>query len=270
LIERCSSTWRYTDALSPGLPTGSKAGICACVTIGVLALLLLGVLLLKRRRRKPKTDCMPVPEQTPYGVDTKQELGWTSYATRRVKDVALPVAELGAPDPYSDFTSSQPGTRIRDLIASGSFTAGDAEPHTQANLISTEPSPLAAPHAQFEDTVELPGLAASRGANSSVTNPQNMVDAVLETRSVASAPHEASLGKVEGGHDIRQQIKRIREERERLTRINELEILERNYKRDSLNQQQLGIKIILVVYYRFILSRNLELVQVCIHSNNNS
>jgi MYXO-CTERM domain-containing protein len=171
------ATGAVTDAQSPGLSTGAKAGIGVGVAIGVLALLLLGALLLRRRRRKPKTDQTPVTDQMPYGIDTKQELDGTSYATPKVKDVSPPVAELDASKPHSDFTSSQPGTRIRDPTASGNFAAGGAEPQTQANLTSTEPSPLVAPHARSED-------------------------------------------------DIRQQIKRIREQKERLTRINELERLE--------------------------------------------
>ena len=182
---------------SPSLSTGAKAGIGVGVAIGVLALLLLGALLIRRRRRKPRTDQTPVTEQTPYGIDTKQELDGTSYATPKVKDVSPPVAEVDA-----------------------------AEPHTQANLASTEPSPLVAPHARSEDAVELPSLAASRVVNSSVAYPQELADAVPETRSAVSAPHEARLREVEGEHDIQQQIKRIREEKERLTRINELERLE--------------------------------------------
>jgi LPXTG-motif cell wall-anchored protein len=188
------------DAQSPS--TGAKAGIGVGVAIGVLALLLLGALLIRRRRRKPRTDQTPVTEQTPltdqtpYGIDTKQELDGTSYATPKVKDVSPPVAEVDA-----------------------------AEPHTQANLTSTEPS-LVAPHARSEDAVELPSLAASRVVNSSVAYPQELADAVPETRSAVSAPHEARLREVEGEHDIQQQIKRIREEKERLTRINELERLE--------------------------------------------
>jgi len=214
------ATGIVTDIQSPGLSTGAKAGIGVGIAIGVLALLLLGALLLGRRRRKPKTD------QTPYGIDTKQELDGTSYATPKVKDISPPVAELEASEPHSDFTSSQPGTRMQDPIASSSFTAGGAEPQTQANLASTEPSPLIAPHARSANAVELPGLVTSREVNSSVANPQELTSAVPETRSAASAPHEARLREVEGEHDIQQQIKRIREEKERLTRINELERLE--------------------------------------------
>ena len=189
------------------------------VAIGVLALLLLGALLLRRRRRNLKTD------QTPYGIDTKQELDGTSYATPKAKDVSPPVAELDASEPHSDIMSSQPGTRFRDPIASGSFVAGVAEPHTQANLTSTERPPRVA-HARSEDAVEPPSLAASRKVNSIVAYPQELAGVVPETRSAASAPHEARVRKVEGEHDIEQQIKRIREEKERLTRINELERLE--------------------------------------------
>ncbi|PMD22231.1 hypothetical protein NA56DRAFT_97492 [Hyaloscypha hepaticicola] len=214
------ATGAVTDAQSPSLSTGAKAGIGVGVVIGVLALLLLGALLLRQRGRKPKT------EQTQYGMDTKQELDGTSYATPKVKDVSPPVVELDALEPYPDFTYSQPGTRIRDPIASGSFPAGGAEPHTQANLTSTEPSPLVVPHARSEDAVELPRQVASREVNSSVAYSQELAGAMPETRSAASAPHEARLREVEGEHDIQQQLKRIREEKERLTRINELERLE--------------------------------------------
>ena len=214
------ATGAVTDAQSPDLSTGAKAGIGVGVAIGVLALLLLGALLLRRRRRNLKTD------QTPYGIDTKQELDGTSYATPKVKDVFPPVAELDASEPHSDIMSSQPGTRIRDPIASGSFVAGGAEPHTQANLTSTERPPRVAPHARSEDAVEPPSLAASRKVNSIVAYPQELAGVVPETRSAASAPHEARVRKVEGEHDIEQQIKRIKEEKKRLTRINELERLE--------------------------------------------
>lgn len=159
-----SATATVTDVQSPGLSTGAKAGIGVGVAIGVLALLLLGALLF---RRKPKIDQTPVTEQTQYGTDTKQELDGIPYVTPKVKDVSPPVAELDASELHSDFTSSQQGMTIRDLI-----------------------------------------------------------DAVPETRSAASAPHEARIREVEGEHDIQQQIKRIREEKERLTRINELERLE--------------------------------------------
>lgn len=198
-----STTSSNPHPTGPVTSTGAKAGIGVGVAIGVLALLLLGALLIRRRRRKPRTDQTPVTDQTPltdqtpYGIDTKQELDGTSYATPKVKDVSPPVAEVDA-----------------------------AEPHTQANLTSTEPSPLVAPHARSEDAVELPSLAASRVVNSSVAYPQELADAVPETRSAVSAPHEARLREVEGEHDIQQQIKRIREEKERLTRINELERLE--------------------------------------------
>lgn len=220
------ATGAGTDLQSPGLSTGAKVGIGVGVTIGVLVLLLLGALLLRRRRRKPRIDQTPITDQTRYGIDTKQELDGTTYATPRVKDVSPPVAELDASKPQSDFTSSQPGLRIRDPIASSCFAAGGAEPYTQANLTSTEPSPLVAPHARSQDAVELPSLAASMLVNSSVAYPQELADAVPETRSAASAPYEARLREVEGEHDIQQQIKRIREEKERLTRINELEKLE--------------------------------------------
>ncbi|KAH6714058.1 hypothetical protein BKA61DRAFT_55400 [Leptodontidium sp. MPI-SDFR-AT-0119] len=176
-----------TDTQPPGLSTGAKAGIGVGVAIGVLTLLLLGALLLWRRRRKAKTDQTPVTNQTPYGVDTKQELDGTSYAIPRVENTSPPVAELEASEAHSDFTSSQPGTRILDPIASD---------------------------AQFEDAAKLPGLAASSD------------DAVPETQSTASAPHEVRLREVDEEHDIRQQIKRIRNEKERLARINELERLE--------------------------------------------
>jgi hypothetical protein len=49
---------------------------------------------------------------------------------------------------------------------------------------------------------------------------------VLDAQSAASAPREPVVGEVEEEHDIQQQIKRIREEKERLTRINELGRLE--------------------------------------------
>jgi MYXO-CTERM domain-containing protein len=193
------ATSAVTDAQSPGLSTGAKAGIGVGVAIGVLTLLLLGALLLWRRRRKPKTDQTPVTHQTPYGVDTKQELDGTSYATPRVKNTSPPVTELEASEAHSDLTSSQPGTRILDPIASD---------------------------AQFEDAAKLPGLAASSEINSSFTDPQEPADAVPETQSTASAPHEVRLREVDEEHDIRQQIKRIRTEKERLARIDELERLE--------------------------------------------
>src|SRR5262249_37904195 len=90
-----NSTGAITDAQPPGLSTGAKAGIGVGVAIGVLALLLLGALLLgalllRRRKRKPKTDQTPVTDQTPYGIDTKQELDGTSYATPKVKDASPP------------------------------------------------------------------------------------------------------------------------------------------------------------------------------------
>ncbi|KAI9767711.1 MAG: hypothetical protein M1839_004372 [Geoglossum umbratile] len=225
------TTGAATDAQSSGLSTGAKAGIGVSVAIGILALLLLGALLLMRRQRKPKADQAPVTEQTPYGVDTKQELDGTSYATRTIKGVSPPVVELDASEAHSNFTSSQPGTRIQDPITSSSFATGGAETQTQANLTSIEPSPLVTPHAQSEDTVELPGPAASREVNSSVADSQELADAVLEMRSAVSAPHDARLTEVEGEHDIRQQIKRLREEKERLTRINELERLEAELQR---------------------------------------
>ena len=172
------------------------------VTIGVLVLLLLGALLLKQQRRKPRIDQTLITDQTRYRIDTKQELDGTTYATPRVKDVSPPVAELNASRPQSNFTSSQLGLRIRDPIASGGFAARGAKPHTQANLASTEPSPLVAPHARSEDAVKLPSLAASRVVNSSVAYPQKLADAMPETRSVASAPYKARLREVEGEHDI--------------------------------------------------------------------
>jgi hypothetical protein len=157
----------------------------------VLALLLLGALLLRRRRRKPKTDQTSITEQKPYGIDTKQELDGTSYATPKAKDVTPPIAELDASGPRSDL-----------------------------------PSSLVASHTQSEVAVELPSLAASRVVNSSVAYPQELANAVPETPSALLATHEAKFREVDGEYDIQQQIKRIREEKERLTRINELERLE--------------------------------------------
>jgi MYXO-CTERM domain-containing protein len=190
-----------TATSSPGLSTGAKAGVSVGVIIGVLTLLLLGALLVRRRRRRRK----PIADQTPYGVGTKQELDGNNFVTPRVRDTASHIAELDASEHLSDVTSSQQGTRIRD---------------------STGPSPLAAPHARSEDVVEQPGPAASSEGVSSAADAQERVGDGPERGSAAPPPQDAGLGEGEEQDGIRRQIKRIREEKERLSRINELERME--------------------------------------------
>lgn len=220
-----TATNNATDTLiadqSPGLSTGAKAGIGVGAAVGVLAVLTLGALLLKRQRRTIKSQPEPSTEEKLYGIDSKQELDGAFQRASSVEDASPSVAELDAP-------VQPPGSASGRLATSGPW------PLARAELSSREPSPNIP--RRSDGSSELPGPAASREVKPSATNCQELAADARETKSTVPAPPEANLEAVdvEGEHDIQQQLIRLRNERARLTRIHELERMEADL------QQRLG------------------------------
>lgn len=208
-----------TDARSSNLWLGPVLGI----TIGVLALVLLGALLIMRRRRKPRSNRIAVIEKTPCGLDAIPELDGAFYVTQNIRDAPPHVAELDASERPLQSTSTDLVTRTEIPRPSRSLAARGAKSTTQAELASTEIPSFAVSHARFENAAELPSLVAAKKVKSGVAHPQELADAASKTPSVAPARHETRVVELDGEDDVKQQIKRIREEKKKLTRINRKE-----------------------------------------------
>lgn len=136
------------------------------------------------------------------------------------------VAELDAPVLRTDFASRRPETRTQHSVASDRLATSCYGSPTRVELSSTEPSPRVPQ--RLDGAAEVPGLATSREVNSSATDCQDLATDVPETQSTALSTPGAKVKEVEGEHDIRQQLIKIQNERERLTRIHKRERMEAN------------------------------------------
>ncbi len=205
-----------SNAHSHGLSSGAKAGIGVGVTIGLLAsLFILGALLLRRRRRRPEkqnptVDRSPGIDTMPYGIFTKQELDGTSRENGAMNHASTHRAELDGTEFPGNMVHLEPGTRTRPLPVSSDLTTRSVEAETQIQVQpgSTETAATITPRTQPEDTNE---------------PRSNADDAVPEKVSPSHGSRPEDVG---GEEDIKQQLQRIRDEKERLSRINELERME--------------------------------------------
>jgi hypothetical protein len=183
-----------------GLSTGAKAGIGVVVAIVVLALLLLGAFLYfrhRQRQRHPAPTEPPRSDYDAYGLYTKPELEADNIPKNKPPAAEPQIAELNAQDEIlrdTDEAVSRPEPEIRELSASRSVAAKDQKP---------QPRP-----------------ATSTGA---VPTPDELGASLPED---TAARDSGVADEEESEEELRRKIRRTKEERERLARIDELSRLE--------------------------------------------
>lgn len=192
-----------------GLSTGAQAGIGVAVTIIVIALILIGAYLFFRRRKARQLAAATVNVDCGFqGLHTKPELeAGDNSAKKKYQIPETQIAELGANSntPLGEQTQILP--RSREHQESATTSAADPE---------TPSSSLQSPNAAL--------LAA------------NSADAPAPATSAMNPSSEE-----ESEESLRHRIQRVKEERQRLGRINELAKLEDELERRLLAKREPGV-----------------------------
>jgi len=194
-----------------GLSTGAKAGIGVAVTIMVLSMGLIGAYLFFRRRKvQQRTAATVNVDRNLHGMYTKPELEAGDYSAKKTyQNPETQVAELEANSTIPPYQQTQTLPQSREHRES--TTASAADPEASSSSLQSPNMTLLG-----ENSTDAPAPAPSTMNPSSVNEDEN----------------EESL---------RRRIQRIKDERQRLGRINELAKLEDELERKLLAKRDPGV-----------------------------